>query len=61
MQPVEIALFVVVAALAVVLIGYALRPHLRARAAAETSPPAARGAGARARSSRSRPRRAGRR
>ncbi|MFL5308609.1 MAG: hypothetical protein ACJ8F1_25575 [Polyangia bacterium] len=31
MQPVEIALFVVVAVLAVVLIGYALRPHLRSR------------------------------
>ena len=29
MQPVEIALFVVVAALAVVLIAYAVRPHLR--------------------------------
>ncbi|HVV17109.1 MAG TPA: hypothetical protein VHH90_07880 [Polyangia bacterium] len=31
MQPVEIALFVVVAVLAVVLIGYAVRPHLRSR------------------------------
>ena len=29
MQPVEIALFVVVAILSVVLIGYAVRPHLR--------------------------------
>jgi hypothetical protein len=31
MQPVEIALFVVVAALAVALIAYAVRPHLKAR------------------------------
>ncbi len=31
MQPVEIALFVAVAALAVLLIGYAVRPHLQSR------------------------------
>jgi predicted amidophosphoribosyltransferase len=31
MQPVEIALFVVVAVLAVALIAYAVRPHLKAR------------------------------
>ena len=31
MQPVEIAMFVVVAVLAVALIAYALRPHLQAR------------------------------
>jgi hypothetical protein len=33
MQPVEIALFVIVAVLAVALIAYAVRPHLKARRA----------------------------
>lgn len=41
MQPVEIALFVVVAVLAVALLGYAIRPHLRARQAPPAARPAA--------------------
>ena len=43
MQPVEIALFVVVAALAVVLIGYAVRPHLSSRRQAKAPPEPAAG------------------